>query len=72
VPQTYGLKTTPLPEKFRQSGVFDGRVFYGWDVQFCARLCPECRHVGRISVSIRSIRVRQSVAVRWSECCSLH
>ena len=36
VPQTYGLTTTPLPEKFRQSGVFGDRVCCGEDVQFCA------------------------------------
>jgi hypothetical protein len=41
--RTYGLTTTPLPERFRQSGVFGGRVCCGLDVRFCARLCPECR-----------------------------
>jgi hypothetical protein len=34
VRRTYGLKTTPLPAKFRQSGVFGGRVCCGGDVQF--------------------------------------
>src|SRR4051812_15539488 len=36
MPQTYGLKTPPLPMKFRQSGVSSIRVCCGADIQFCA------------------------------------
>src|SRR3954466_13037947 len=34
--QPYGLTSTPLPARFRQSSVSGGCVFCGEDVQFCA------------------------------------
>src|SRR3954462_7328889 len=62
MPQTYGLTTTPLPEKFRQNGVFGNRVWCGRDVQFCARI--------RIRTLLRCISAMQSLAACWSVCLS--
>src|SRR3954462_12338930 len=62
VPQTYGLTTTPLPAKFRQSGVFGGRVWCGRDVQFSAHF--------RIRALTRFISVMQSIVACWSVCLS--